>query len=784
MPTYRIATAIVAFLSISTTFFGLSTRSALADATAIVRGTVTVDGKPAAGIAVTLTGEGTTTTTTSGDGGTYVFSRILYGHYVLKAHKTDFPDATQQLDIVSGSVLTVNLDVTHLKVIGGSKSTTHGVGGTPVSVNSLGSSAIAVLPDNNSLNSLVQTVPGIVKFSYNEPVAHGFHGLTYEIDGAPLPQSTTQDFSEVIDPRTIDSLEIMTGAFPAEYGGSRQGAVVNITSRRINDFPGYSEGFVTLGASSYGGLSGNLEESVKLGPSQLSLSLNAESSNRGLDSPTFVPVHDGNSLSDAFLRYITPAGKNATLAVDLSTQTAIYQIPINTTFNPNDPVISPAGMDDVQREYETFANLVYTRTTNDGLGYTLVAPWVEANRTVYAGDLPNDINQIFYDPTASTCAQPSSGPPVTQCFLGGLDQNRYASYAGLRIAQGRAGKHHSIKYGVDFDREFYHSGQTVALNPDSVTPPAEATSYNYVSQTGSLFGAYIEDKWTASPWFSMNLGLRYDYSNGFVQGNQISPRIGLNLLVDPKDVFHAYFGRLYAAPFLEDTRESCVQIQACTSGTPVYDLKPEHDSYTEFGLGHTFSPSVYGYFNGWYRSVNNVLDTTQLFPTPIFAVFNNSVGIANGAELRFTDRLANSDMATLSASVSESLAGGISGGTFLFPPSAASDTSLQPEDHDQTYTVNASYTHYFGGAKQYYATLSPLYGSGYPVQFENGNGRLPTHLTFDGVVGLTPTKHSFGFSIGAENMLGHAYILKIANGFNTTQWAEGFRAFAKVTAPI
>ena len=41
-----------------------------------------------------------------------------------------------------------------------------------------------------------------------------------------------------------------------------------------------------------------------------------------------------------------------------------------------------------------------------------------------------------------------------------------------------------------------------------------------------------------------------------------------------------------------------------------------------------------------------------------------------------------------------------------------------------------------------------------------------------------------GFAVGAENVLGHAYILKIANGFNTTQWAQGFRAFAKLTAPL
>ena len=127
-----------------------------------------------------------------------------------------------------------------------------GPSSTPVSVNSIRRDQIASLPDNQSLNRVIQTVPGIVRFSYNEPVAHGFHGLTYELDGVPLPQGTTSNFSEVIDPRSIDSLEVFTGAFPAEFGGSRQGAVVNILSHRANDLTAPEEGSLTAGVGTYG----------------------------------------------------------------------------------------------------------------------------------------------------------------------------------------------------------------------------------------------------------------------------------------------------------------------------------------------------------------------------------------------------------------------------------------------------------------------------------------------------------------------------------------------------
>ncbi len=98
----------------------------------------------------------------------------------------------------------------------------------------------------------MQTVPGIVKFSYDEPVAHGFHGLTYEVDGAPIPQSTSSNFAELIDPKNVDSVEVFTGAFPAEYGGSRQGAVINIISNRNSDLAdGKSQGSFTIGGGNY-----------------------------------------------------------------------------------------------------------------------------------------------------------------------------------------------------------------------------------------------------------------------------------------------------------------------------------------------------------------------------------------------------------------------------------------------------------------------------------------------------------------------------------------------------
>ncbi|GAC1657825.1 MAG: hypothetical protein NVS9B12_10130 [Vulcanimicrobiaceae bacterium] len=371
----------------------------------------------------------------------------------------------------------------------------------------------------------------------------------------------------------------------------------------------------------------------------------------------------------------------------------------------------------------------------------------------------------------------------------GVRQDRTATYVGLRGSVLHASEHHAMKVGFDLSRENFTSRTTFAqlALPDAT---------DNTTQPGSLVGVYLQDKWTPSRSLSVSYGVRYDRSAGFTSGSQISPRLGINFAPDAKNIAHFYYGRLYAAPALEDTRNDCVLLGAsptCKPGAPpVYDLQPERDSYYEMGVAHQFSSAMSGYINVWGRSVSNVLDTTQLANTPLFAVYNNTVGRAQGVEFRLQDRLPNQDSWFFSGTVSQALAGGISGSTFLFGgPSSA--YPLSPEDHDQTYEANSAYTHRWGSGKNWFATLQAEYGSGYPVQFQNITtfqtlaGRLPVHTNLDFSFGKNPgtgSNKSVGFSVDVQNLLDHQYVLKIANGFNTTQISSGRNLAVRVTAPF
>lgn len=750
---------------------------AAAATTGLVRGTIVVNDKSQAGVTVTLQGEGSLLRTKTDAGGNYVFSQVPFGDYTLSASYPNVEAKKIPVSISSDQVLTVNFALGALKTIGSASVTAHaGASGNPVAVNSLTRAQLAALPTNQSLYRVVQTVPGIVRFSYNEPVAHGFHGLTFEVDGAPMPQGTASNFSEIIDPKNVDSVEVFTGAFPAEYGGSRMGAVVNIQSNRLTDLQRPQQGYLSFGGGNYGQAQTSLSEALKVGPGEFFFNANAQHTNRGLDTPTNRPIHDDSSQADQFLRYITPLGARSTLAFDFSNQFAQFQIPINT--DPNnaiDPQYSVPGTDDVQREYDRYASLNFTRTSKDGNGIFQCIPWVRSSRVAYEGDLANDVQGVLNGDTPQ--------------YLAGLQQDQRSNYAGVRISQFRATEHHAIKVGVDLQREFYHDNELFAL-PANASPPDPALPYssisNAVAQNGSQIGVYAQDKWSPSRVLSVNYGLRYDHSSGFTGGWQLSPRIGVNIAPDAKNVVHFYYGRMYAAPALEDVRQDCFVLQGCPA-VPVYDLKPERDSYYEMGVAHTFNSSLNGYVNYFRRTSVNVLDTTQLLNTPLFAVFNNARGRDEGFEARLNGRMQNGDSWFASGTYSIAEASGVSGSTFLFPPDAASDTSWQPEDHDQRWEANGAYTHRFGQNRSLFATLQGEYGTGYPVAFESGVDRLPAHLTFDFSLGKEPGRNgdrSLGFDLNVENLFNHQYIIKIANGFNTTQIAPGRSILLRLTAPF
>ena len=694
--------------------------------------------------------------------GHFIFPRVPFDTYTITVEVSGYAPTSETVTVSSGNVVAVTFHLspkTLGKVV--TKAGGASITGQPVAVSVLSARSIQTLPVNNSLAKVIETVPGIVPFSYGEPVFRGFHGIMYEVDGIPLPQTAGQYFSEIIDPRDINRLEIFTGAFPAEFGGQREGGVVNILTKRPSEIGGNS-GTVALYGGSYGTGGVSLSHSAGSGNFRGFFGGNIFRNSRGLDAPTLRASHDNSNQTDAFARLVFTPNSRESWSFDYGTQYAAFQIPINTNrHDPNDSNWSVPGTDDNQHEYSRFANLSFSRLSADNQGYFQISPWWSSGRIQYLPDPSKDL----------------MGASQSTLF-----QDRYANYLGVATSFFRSFGENNFKVGLTANVENATSQFSFHFI-DATTGVLQPTFTDNVAQRGSNVGLYVEDKYYVSTAVTLNAGLRYDHSTGFTSGHQISPRIELNLQPDSLNLVHLYYGRLYAAPLLEDVRRSAVVLSGAST-LPVYDLKPEHDSIYEAGVQHTFTPMVNGSINLWARTVTNVLDTTQIGSTPLFTLFNSAYGQAYGMELRLQGHSYSGNSYFLSYGTSLSQAKGISGGTFLFPVSAlqgATDWAL--EDHDQTNTINTAYTWNLSPGGRY-ATMQALFGSGFPVQFINGTQRLPVHWELGAAFGQPATRHGAGWEIDANNILNHQYLMKVNNGFNSTQYAQGRSITVKLTAPI
>src|SRR5581483_4649871 len=125
-------------------------------------------------------------------------------------------------------------------------------------------------------------------------------------DGVQVPRELNREVGSEIDPSDIAFMDVIEGAFPAQYGG-RFAAVINVNTR-IGNGPAGAAGYVE--ADSYGTYPSYANLHAPAGAGQLSLALAASQGDRFLEPPNFTAVHDAGAQTNAFLRYAIPYGKD------------------------------------------------------------------------------------------------------------------------------------------------------------------------------------------------------------------------------------------------------------------------------------------------------------------------------------------------------------------------------------------------------------------------------------------------------------------------------------------
>ncbi len=118
--------------------------------------------------------------------------------------------------------------------------------------------AIEALPggENTNMNQVILQAPGAVQDSYGQLHIRGEHnGLQFRLNGVILPEGLSV-FSQALSPRLAGSVELITGALPAEYG-LRTAGIIDIKTKS----GAQSGGSVSI----YGGSHGDVEPSIEYG---------------------------------------------------------------------------------------------------------------------------------------------------------------------------------------------------------------------------------------------------------------------------------------------------------------------------------------------------------------------------------------------------------------------------------------------------------------------------------------------------------------------------------------
>ena len=424
---------------------------------------------------------------------------------------------------------------------------------------------------SSSLSSLVTlTTPGVVADSNGL-----FHGLgdhadnSFSYDGQPITDQQSKVFSNQIPSESIQSMEVISGAVPAEFG-DKTSVIVKVTTRSGQGVTA-PHGSVKTSYSSFG--TSTVGFDLAYGGAKWGNFIAASGLNSGrfLDPPELHAIHDKGNEENLFDRIDFQPSVPDSIHINLGYSRSWFQTP-NAYDNLNvavtDPVTGgPLGQTDQRSQIKTY-NIapVWTHLLNATTLFTL------------GGFVRHD--QYNYYPSANVFADGTGLIPGGSSAT--VNQNRTLTNAGLRSDLSYVKGIHNLKAGIVFEhtflRENFNFGITdPAFLPSSVdangnpcfvagialAPPCTNLLPIDLTRGGSPFpfrgrtdikqiALYVQDTITKGAW-AFSLGLRGDLYRGIVRDSQLEPRVGIAYNIKKTNsVIRIDYSRIQATPYNEN----------------------------------------------------------------------------------------------------------------------------------------------------------------------------------------------------------------------------------------
>jgi len=508
---------------------------------------------------------------------------------------------------------------------------------------------------SSSVSSLVTlATPGISADSNGL-----FHGLgdhaenSFSVDGQPITDQQSKVFSNQIPLDAIQSMEVISGAPPAEYG-DKTSIVINVTTQSGQGAT-TPHGSVATSYGSFG--TSNLDFNLAYGGKNWGNFISASGLNSGrfLDPPEFVVMHDKGNEENLFDRVDYQLSTADSIHLNLGYTRSWFQTPNtydsqnatpwngvvvnNGGLDPRGDVVGPA---DQRSQIQTFnVAPTWTRLISSTSVFTLGA-FVRRD-------------QFNYYPSANPFAD--LGPINLQRETVG--QDRTLTNAGLRSDLSYVKGIHNLKAGAVYQQTFLNENDKLGivdptflpslvdangnpcyntvtrqaidspcttLFPYDLTQPGGGSLYDFNGHTDvKELALYVRDNITVGNW-SLNLGLRGDFYNGLATHREAEPRLGVAYNIKPTNtVLRVSYARVLETPFNENLVLSSVgcnnavlnPLLGCFEAAQPTPLAPGWRN--EFHAGIQQALGRYAVFSGEYiwKYTHNGYDFSVLGNTPI-----------------------------------------------------------------------------------------------------------------------------------------------------------------------
>jgi len=610
--------------------------------------------------------------TTDGSG-KFVIANVPFNPYHLTASGKGFTSVSQDVEV--RSVVPVNLSI-GLKITAANETVTVEAGQTdlietePTFHTDIDRNLFSKMPlesTSSDVSSLVTlSSPGITADSNGL-----FHGLgdhaenAFSVDGQPITDQQSKVFSNQIPLDSIQSLEVISGAPPAEYG-DKTSVVINVTTRSGQGMT-TPKGSITTSYGSFG--TTNVAFNLGYGGQNWGnfVSVSGLNTGRFLDPPEFEAIHDKGNQQNIFDRADLSFSDKDSVHLNLGFTRSWFQTPNSfDTLNlgETDPVTgNPVGTQDQRSQIRTLnISPSWTRLLNANTVFTLGAYIRHDQYNYYPSNNP------FAD----------FGPLQQETF----SQIRELTNAGLRSDISYVKNGHNLKAGVTYQHFFLSehdnfgivdptfnapcvnsAGTAVpgftdpsqcagaGLSPNNGSDPAvtatpflpflgcfdltrpnpaaadhcaspASTSFPFRGTTDIKETAlYIQDAITHGNW-TFNVGLRGDFYNGFSSHKEAEPRLGVAYNIKPTGtVLRASYARVLETPFNENL---IISATGCNFNVIAALVPCVPDSFSpgwrnEFHAGLEQAFGKHLVFSGEYitKYTHNAYDFSVLGATPL-----------------------------------------------------------------------------------------------------------------------------------------------------------------------